>query len=1747
MSRSYARMSPLILFMLLASFACVDFLNAQQYNFLRYSVENGLPQTHVNCVFQDEAGFVWIGTEAGACRFDGYEFETFDVERGLPGNEVTAIAEIKEGILLGTDSGVVVYYQGKFKLYKSEPTVTFHRVNSFFKGLMNEQLMATDNGIYRFEFNGSNGGKISKVYTSTPLDQLAIITAFRDSKNHLWVGTQNNGLWELQYTAGRYYNYVFPDQEKIVNTHIRGIVETDKGVIWIATSDKGLFSHDGQTLNSIQLPSTITTNNFTCIHKDPYGDIWIGTNGSGVIRYTQSVFKQYNEQNGMSDAVITSINSDRQGNTWLGTFSAGLVFFYGDQFTALTKRDGLPDNNVSALTEDNEGNIWIGTHSGIAEYDGMDVKTWNDKNGLSHNRIGALATDGKKIFAGTLTGEINVIENGKVTVYRPPAGIEMGEIISLLYTKNGSVWIGTVSNGLFRFVNNKIEYINTGNTLLRNPIWSLYESVDGVVWIGTGRGMFYMENGNAVKPIATGTNQPSLPVFGIEGDATYIYLSTQRNGIWRYHRKNQRFEMLDKKQGLASNFTYGILRVDASSMYITTMVGMDKIVFTPDTHQVQHFLYRDGIGTDNFNPGAIFQSKNGLIWLGSTDGVIIYSPRKQRSKTTTPNVEIKQVLLFNQPTSWDGYSDSILRNGLPYKPSLPYDKNQVTFHLSGIQFGAGVNIRYQYQLQGFDKTMNYLTAGNSVSYSNLPPGHYSFMVWAENSNNILSTPYIFSFDIDPPFWGTWWFFLIVIGFLSAIGILLTFLYRRFRTDFVRRHRSFNDYTLNAGRLLLIISGVVYPAAGYLCHLFEERLIMQELTQFTLGFLLFTAGVSTFFHPLAKKYVGWLSQLGYSVLIMHILYLNHLNQLHPTTILMLAVALGAASVVLETIRTTAIFSGVLLLVVGLLMFSSGNDALFNRWLFLFGIIICLIITFVSVLSRLNLLNRLIFADTTINNSRSLVIAADENGKIIFVSRSIQTILGYTEDEAMGDGWWKIRTDDPVENEKIKNQIHNTSGTSPIYISAVKTKDNAVKWIQWVDTVLEGGIKVGIGLDVTDRREIEERYRHIVESATDIIYTADYKGRFSFINDVTSKITGYSNEDLIGKHFTEVVNEEYLEEVRSFYAKQFSRRTVTTYLEFPIKTRSGERIWLGQTVRLLFDETRPNSIAGFQAIARDITEKKSYEEELEKLSLVASETINGVLICDPEGRIEWVNAGFTRITGYSLEDVDGKLPGDVLAGDRTDISAISVVREHAKNAEGFHKEFLVYNKQGAEIWLAVSNTPIVDETGKVLKQIEIFNDITEKKRYEIQLNKYSRRLETLNAAKEELLRSETVEDVARNVLGSLTQSLAFLHRASLALFTERDEIADVLYILKDGDRQLVRSRMPVTSFRSLSYLRRNAHYLVNDLTSQVDPSESDKENREAGVCSYLVMPLYSQGELLGSVNIGAAVSNVISSDDIEMVREVADAMANSLQQLGYRRIIEQKNSDISASIMYARRIQDAILPPEEMLRDQMGDLFVLYQPKDMLSGDFYWAEQHGEYTFIAVVDSTGHGVPGALLSLMGQNLLNQAVHERHLVRPAAILDYLNAGIQHTLNQYKKAGEIRDGMDISLIVFEKGSMKMHFAGAINPMYIIRDGMLIQSKGNRFSIGSYFDNKMRPFTNQDTDLQEGDMIYMFTDGYPDQFGGEDDRKMSHRRFRELLMSIHKEEILVQKQMLEDQLNSWMQGSIQTDDICVIGIRIKK
>lgn len=1730
--------------------ALVPTLSAQQYNFRHYSVSDGLPVSRVTAVYQDITGYMWIGTEGGLARYDGNEFEFYDPATGFAGSVVYSISESLDGVLISTDSGLVVYSYAQFRTIPY-PANSFTRINTFTRGLNNEMLLATDKGLYQLQDE-----KITRVITGTPLDNLPVTVVTVDSRQRMWVGTDRNGLFQLQFINGKYANENYADQSTLVNERIRGVQEIVPGELWIATSDDGLLSLEAGSLTRLQLPAYMGKPYYTSIHKDANGDVWLGTWGSGLIHYSQSVFRNYNKSNGLSEDIITCVSSDQDGNTWIGSFNNGLFFYGGSQFISLTTVDGLGDNSVTGLTQDDEGNTWIATVGGLSMYDGAEVVTWSEKEGLSYNRLGAVCTDGSTIYAGALDGTVNVVRSAHpddpltrrtITVLIPPDSLKVGEIISMLCASDSSIWLGTASNGLFKITNGKYEAINAGNVLQRNPIWSLYQDDEGTIWLGTSQGMFRLESGNAVRPAtADPRGTEKMLIYDIDGDEEYIYMATQKAGVWRYQRETGQYQVFNTQEGLSSNYTEGILWTNQNSMYVTTMMGLDKVTFTNDTNLVRRFLYSDGIGTENFSPGAMLLGKEGNIWLGSGDGVIIYSPIGERTRNKPPSVVIKRAMLFNAATDWSLFTDSLLNNGLPYAVELPYDKNSITFQLAGIQFGTGSNVSFEYQLQGLSEEWISLVNATSISFTNLQPGEYTFNVRARNANNLWSSVTTFRFTITPPFWKTWWFFLIVIAVMTTLCIVLLTTYKSFRTEFVRTHRSFYDHHLTTSRLVLLIGGGIYPLSGLLCKLFVPELQINGIVQLSIGALMLLSGLGTYLHEGVRKYSTTIAYVGFSVLTIHVYYLAYINNLHAVLVVTMMIVMAASGMLLDHIRAVVTYSVAILVATVLLMFMSGDSANFNVWLLLLGVVVSLIITFVTVVSRLNIFNRLIFADTTLNNSRSLVIAADATGNIVYVSRSVKAVLGYQPEEMMGEGWWKVRSADEEENQKMREKVSQLNGTTAPYISVVTTKHGTKKWIQWVDTQLPGDIRVGIGMDVSDRKEIEERYKHIVEAATDIIYTADYRGNFTFINDVVTKITGYKSEDLIGKHFSDMITEEWKEEVRNFYARQFRKKTISTYMEFPIITLEGEQRWLGQTVRIMFDEFRPTLIKGFQAIARDITDKKLYEEELEKLSLVASETINAVLICDPNGLIEWVNTGFSRITGYELHEVKGKLPGDILAGDRTDRGLISEVRETSAAAEGFRKEFLVYHKEGYEIWIDVANSPIVDENGTMLKQIEIFTDITEKKRYEVQLNMYSARLETLNMAKHELLNSHSVKEIATNVLGRLAARMSYVKRVSLAIYDERNDEVELHYVLKDDAAVPGMLLFPLRAFKSFNILKENRMVKVDDMESELEVSESDKEQLAAGIRSYMMMPVYSQNQLLGSVNIASSKVNAISDEDIDMVREVADAIAIAMQQQKYLEIIEQKNSDIEASILYARRIQEAILPPEGMLREQFEDLFVLYKPKDVLSGDFFWAETRDNYTYLAVCDSTGHGVPGALLSLMGNNLLNQAVHERNLIRPSSILDYLNAGIQHTLNQYKSATEMRDGMDISLCVFDHDYHKVQFAAAVNPMYIIRDNMLIQSKGNRFSIGSYFDNKMRPFTNQEMELHKSDMIYLFTDGYPDQFGGEDERKMSYRRFRELLMSIHHLPVDEQKKMLDDQLRIWMGDSRQTDDICVIGLRIK-
>ena len=259
---------------------------------------------------------------------------------------------------------------------------------------------------------------------------------------------------------------------------------------------------------------------------------------------------------------------------------------------------------------------------------------------------------------------------------------------------------------------------------------------------------------------------------------------------------------------------------------------------------------------------------------------------------------------------------------------------------------------------------------------------------------------------------------------------------------------------------------------------------------------------------------------------------------------------------------------------------------------------------------------------------------------------------------------------------------------------------------------------------------------------------------------------------------------------------------------------------------------------------------------------------------------------------------------------------------------------------------------------------------------------------------------------------------------------------------------------------------------------------------------------------------------------------------------REKVQELYKDVRDSIVYAKRLQTSILPTDDKVLNVCPESFVLYKPKDIVSGDFYWFEMVGNKALFSVVDCTGHGVPGAFMSLLGSNGLNSAINEGKLDSPAPILDYLNKSIFDSLNKGDISNEVRDGMDVAICSINYDTLELEYAGANNPLYIIRDNNFLITKPNKMAIGSFTPGD-EIYTNHTIQLEKGDRIYIFSDGYPDQFGGPRGRKLMYNRFREYLLDIKETPIEAQGIELNKRLAAWQGKMDQIDDILVIGLKI--
>ncbi|MBI4645737.1 MAG: PAS domain-containing protein [Bacteroidia bacterium] len=527
------------------------------------------------------------------------------------------------------------------------------------------------------------------------------------------------------------------------------------------------------------------------------------------------------------------------------------------------------------------------------------------------------------------------------------------------------------------------------------------------------------------------------------------------------------------------------------------------------------------------------------------------------------------------------------------------------------------------------------------------------------------------------------------------------------------------------------------------------------------------------------------------------------------------------------------------------------------------------------------------------------------------------------------------------------------------------------------------------------------------------------------------------------------------------------------------------------------------------------------ELDKLSLVAKKTDNYVIITDKDDKIEWVNEGFTRITGFQLEDVIGRASSVILRSTGTDPNVAKKIEEMIKTKKPFTSELLNYNKKSEPVWLYINVTPVLNDTGEVIRYITVGSDITERKKAEEKIKKQNIELEKLSIVARETDSGVIIADPKGNIeyvnygftrlAGYTFEEFKEVYGTTIQEISSNPEIEKVL-----------------------------SDIVKNKKSANYESFHINRSGEKKWTYATLNPVFGKTGELK---NI------VIVYNDITELKKAEES-------------IREKNKEITDSIKYAKKIQEAILTSSEYFQKILPQHFILFKPKDIVCGDFYWAYSlHDNNAIWTVADCTGHGVPGAFMSMIGSSLLDEIIIEKGITIANDILNELKAHIIKALGQTGATGEAKDGMDAALCIWHKDTNKLEFAGANNPLFLVRKNIagsdiakndkveffgtdLAEFRADRQPIG-YHDSNDAPFTQHEIQLQTDDTIYLFSDGYADQFGGEKEKKFTYKRFKELLLTITEKTMQEQKEILDETLEKWRGIQDQTDDICIIGVRI--
>ena len=797
------------------TFMCGTNCFAQSSNFITYGIEEGLIQSQVQALTQDNQGNLWIGTIGGLTKYNGKSFTSYTQKDGLAEDWITASYKDKNGnIWFGHWAGGVSIYipattrpvsdgsQGDIAyIYEDEKLLDLqYETYSNYKFIT--AIIEDNEGNIWF---GTKGAGIIKYdptsLTTKVIDQglssnnISTLCVNNDGK--LWIGTDKGiTIYDPQKEKTL---HILNTENGLISDNIQCMITALKNEIWVGTEDAGIirfyisesFSYDnlkannGDIIQNIRIKDGLTSDNINTIYQDNELNIWIGTKDHGVNQFISTSFSEnyqllapgriniFSNKFELKHYHANVFSQDREGNIWIGSEN-GLNKYMGALFKMYNQNDNLIDNLVWSVLADSKGNLWFGTAKGVSKFSfpaipgNQDKKRYNDpivenytvENGLSENIVISIFEDmqGNIWFGSENKGVCVLLKNtGTIKKYSTTDGLADDNIFAINADNDGNIWFGTRKGvSKLNLKNSSFTNYTTKDGLGGDKVYSIFKDRKGHLWFAILGGDLTRYDGNSFRTYGKDegvNNKFIMSITENKQDKEYnLWFAAYDAGLFKYDGEN--FVNISSKDGLSSNSPHFIISDDNDNIWIGMNLGIEK--YDQRTKKFTLYGKQQGFLGLETNPNAVSKDEDGNIWFGTIKGGVKFDPKKDKpnrveSLTFTKGLNI---YLKNAPFPEDG--------------KFTHKQNYLTFHNIGVSLTNPIEVRYKYKLEGFDEEWSPPTKDSKKTYSNLPPGEYTFMVKSSNNNGVWNTKAsTYHFIITPPFWQTLLFKILSVLFVIA--------------------------------------------------------------------------------------------------------------------------------------------------------------------------------------------------------------------------------------------------------------------------------------------------------------------------------------------------------------------------------------------------------------------------------------------------------------------------------------------------------------------------------------------------------------------------------------------------------------------------------------------------------------------------------------------------------------------------------------------------------------------------------------------------------------------------------------------------------------------------------------------------------------------------------------------------------------------------------------------------------------------